>query len=52
MKIIVLNSKTKHKSKTMSKNLVLAFIPGFATAYMRKYPIHITPIKSATQNTL
>ena len=55
MKTMILNSKMKHKSKTMLeviRNLVLNFILFFVTAYMRKYPIHIISPKCTTHNTL
>ena len=55
MKIMIVNSKIKHKSKTILgviRNLVLDFILYFVTAYMRKYPIHVTSRQSTTQNTL
>ena len=45
MKIMIINSKVKHQSKTMLgviKNLVLDFILYFVTGNMRKYPIHVT----------
>ena len=55
MKITTVNSKTKQKYKTMLrvfKNLVLDFIFYFFTAYMRKYPAHITLEQGTAQNTL
>ena len=54
MKIMILNSKIKHKSKTVLeviRNLVLDFILFVVTAYMRKCPMHITA-QDTTQNTL
>ena len=54
MKIMVVNSKIKHKSKTMLemiRNLVLDFILFIVTAYKRKRPMHITA-QDTTQNTL
>ena len=45
MKTITVNSKITHKCKTMLRvirDLVLDFILYFATADMRKYPIHAT----------
>ena len=44
MKIMIVNSKIKHKSKTILRvirNLVLGFILYYVTASMRKYPIHV-----------
>ena len=55
MKIINVNSKIKHKSKNfleVIRNLVLDFIIHLVTAYMRKYPIHVTSAQGSTQNTL
>ena len=55
MTIMTVNSKTKHKFKIMLgviRTLVLDFIIYFVTAYMRKYPVHVTPALDATQNTL
>ena len=43
--MMIVNSKIKHKSKTMLgviRNLVLDFILYFVTVYMRKCHIHIT----------
>ena len=54
MKIMTVNSKIKHKYKTMfrvKRNLVLDFILYFVTANMRKYPTHVTA-QDETQNTL
>ena len=54
MKIMILNSKIKHKSKTVLeviRNLVLDFILFVVTVYMRKCPMHITA-QDTTQNTL
>ena len=34
----------------MTRNLVLEFIFYFVTAYMRKYPIHLTFAQGTTQN--
>ena len=54
MKIMIVNSKIKHKSNTIlgvNRNIVLDFILYFATC-MRKYPIHITSAQGTTQNTL
>ena len=45
MKIMIVDSKVKQKPKTILgriRNLVLDFILYFVTAYMRKYPIHVT----------
>ena len=46
MKIMIVNSKIKHKCKTMLgviRNLVLDLILYFVvTAYIRKYTIHVT----------
>ena len=45
MKIMIVNSKIKQKSKTILgviRNLVLDFILYFVTTCMRKYPIHVT----------
>ena len=46
MKIMIVNSKIKHKCKAMLgviRNLVLDLILYFViTAYIRKYPIHVT----------
>ena len=55
MKIINVNSKTKHKSEAILgeiRNLTLHFILYFVTAYTRKYPIHVTSVQGATQKTL
>ena len=67
MRIMIVNSKVKHKSKTMFgviRNLVFDFIvlvlksfwfyssSFFVTTSMGKYPIHVTSAKSTTQNTL
>ena len=55
MKIMIVNSQIKHKSKTMLgviRNLVLDFIIYFVTAYMRKYPIYLISAQCMTQNTL
>ena len=52
---MIVNFKMKHKSKTILgviKNLVLDFILYFVTAYMRKYPVHVTSAQGTTQNTL
>ena len=48
MKIMIVNSKIKHISKTILwviRNLLLDFIMYFVIAYMRKYPIHATSAK-------
>ena len=48
MKIMVVNSKIKHNSKTVLwviRNLLVDFILYFVIAYMRKYPIHATSAK-------
>ena len=53
MKIMIVNSKMKHKCKAMLgviKNLVLDYILFFVIAYMRKYPIHVTSAQSRAQN--
>ena len=45
MKIMIVNSKIKQKSKTILgviRNLVLDFILYFVTEYILKYPIHVT----------
>ena len=56
MKIRTVNSKIKHKSKTMLgviRNLILDFILYFVTAYMRKYPMcRVTSVQGKAQNTL
>ena len=55
MKIMIVNFKIKHKSKTILgviRNLLLDFIVFFVIACMRKYPIHVTSAQCATQNTL
>ena len=55
MKIMIINSKIKHKCKAMLRvirNPVLGFIFYFVTAYMRTCPIHVTSVESTTQNTL
>ena len=55
MKIITVHSKITHKCKTMLgviRNLVLDLILYFVTAYMRKYPIHVTSAQGTAQNTL
>ena len=52
---MIVNSKIEYKSNTMlgvTRNLVLNFIVYFVTAYMRKYPIHVTSAQGTTQNTL
>ena len=51
---MIVNSKIKHKSKTIlgvTRYLILDFILFFDTAYMRKYPIHVTSAQGTTQNT-
>ena len=53
MKIMIANSKIKHKSKTILgviRNLVFDFILYFVTAFMRKYPTHVTSAQGTTQN--
>ena len=55
MKVMIVNSKIKHKLETIlgvSRNLVLYLILYFVTAYMRKYPIHVSSAQGTTQNTL
>ena len=55
MTIMTVNSKTKHKFKIMLgviRSLVLDFIIYFVTAYMRKYPVHVTSAPDTTQNTI
>ena len=56
MKIMIVNSKIKHKCKAMLgviRNLVLDLILYFViTAYIRKYPIHVTSAQGTTQNAL
>ena len=56
MKIMIVNSKIKHKCKTMLgviRNLVLDLILYFVvTAYIRKYTIHVTSAQGTTQNAL
>ena len=55
MKIVTTNSKIKRKCKTMLaviRNLILDFILYFFTAYMRKYPAHVTSVQGRAQNTL
>ena len=55
MNIMIVNSKIKHKFKTILgviTNLVLDFILFFVTAYIRKYPIHVTLAQGTTQNAL
>ena len=55
MNIMIVNSKIKHKSKTIlgkKKSILLDIILYFVTAYMRKYPIHVTSAKGTRQNTL
>ena len=45
MKIMIVNSKMKHKSKTnlgVIRNLFLDLILYFVSASMRKYPVHVT----------
>ena len=52
---MIVNSKIKHKSQKILgviRNLVLDFILYFVTAYMRKYPIHVTSGQGTAQNTL
>ena len=52
---MIVNSKIKYKSNTMLRvirNLVLDFILYFVTAYMRKYPVHVTSGQGTAQNTL
>ena len=51
---MILNSN-KEKAKTILtkiRNLVLDLILYFVTAYMRKYPIHVTRAQGKTPNTL
>ena len=56
MKIRTVNSKIKHKCKTMLgviRNLILDFILYSVTAYMRKYPMcRVTSVQGKAQNTL
>ena len=56
MKIMIVNSKIKHKCKAMLgviRNLVFDLILYFViTAYIRKYPIHVTSAQGTTQNAL
>ena len=55
MKIKIVNSKVKHKTKNSFgsvKNLALDFIIFFATAHMRKYPIHVMSAQGTKQNKL
>ena len=54
---MIVNSKIKQKSKTILgviRNLLLDFILYFVTAsaYMRKYPIHVTSAKGTKQDML
>ena len=51
MKIMIVNFKIKHKSKTILgviRNLVLDFILYFVTAYMKKSPVHVTSAQGTT----
>ena len=53
MKIMIVNSKMKHKCKAMLgviKNLVPDYILIFVIAYMRKYPIHVRTAQSRAQS--
>ena len=55
MKIVIVNSKIKHISKTLLgviRNLVLDFIRYFFTAYVRNYFIFVTSAQGITQNIL
>ena len=56
MKIMIENSKTKQKPKTILgriRNLALDFILYFVTTYiMRKYPLNVTLAQGKTPNTL
>ena len=56
MKIMIVNSKIKHKSIynfVSDQSLVLDFIIYFVTTdYMGNYPIHITWAQGKTLNTL
>ena len=55
MKIMTVNCNVKHKSKIMLiviRNLVFDFIFYFVTAFIKKYPIHLTSAEGTTQNTL
>ena len=55
MKIVIVNSKIKHISKTLLgviRNLVLDFILYFFTAYTRNYFILVTSTLGTTQNIL
>ena len=56
MKIRSVNSKTKHKCKTMLgviRNLILDFILYIVTAYLSKYPMcRVTSAQATAQNTL
>ena len=50
---MTVNSKIKQKCKTMlrmNRNLILDFIIYFVTAYMRKYPTHVTSAQGTLQN--
>ena len=52
IKIINVNFRIKHKSKTMwevMRNLVMDFIIYFVTSYMRKCPIHVKSAQRTTQ---
>ena len=55
MKIMIVNAKIKQKCKAMLgviRHLILDFILYFVTAYIKKYPIHVTPAQGAAQNVL
>ena len=55
MKTMIVNSKIKHKSKTMLgiiRNLVFDFILYFVAASIRKYLIYLTSAQGVTQNKL
>ena len=55
MKIMIVNSTKKHKSKTVLRvirNLALDFVLCYCIYYMRKYPIHVAWTQGTTPNAL
>ena len=55
MKIMIVNSKKKHKSKiilSVIRNLALDIVLCYCIYYMRKYPIHVGWTQSTTPNAL
>ena len=55
MKIMIVNSKKKHKSKiilSVIRNLALDFVLCYYIHYMRKYPINVAWTQGTTPNAL